>query len=131
MRRALSAMPTPAHRPCPSDPVATSTNGSLGVGCPSRSDESSAQLHHFVARKRAGRGPRRIQNRRRVAFRQHEAIGFRMLRIVRIEAHLGEEQRGDDLGRRQARRRMSGSGFGRRQHRIDAKLRREIVENGE
>src|SRR6187401_3140308 len=40
MRRALSAMPTPAHNPWPSDPVATSTHGSRGVGCPSRSESS-------------------------------------------------------------------------------------------
>ena len=38
MRRALSAMPMPAQSPWPSDPVATSTNGSRGVGWPSRSD---------------------------------------------------------------------------------------------
>jgi hypothetical protein len=38
MRRALSAMPIPAGSPCPSDPVATSTNGNRGVGCPSKSD---------------------------------------------------------------------------------------------
>ena len=38
MRRALSAMPIAAQMPWPSEPVATSTNGSRGVGCPSRSD---------------------------------------------------------------------------------------------
>src|SRR5439155_8091827 len=38
MRRALSAHPTPAQIPWPSEPVATSTNGSRGVGWPSRSD---------------------------------------------------------------------------------------------
>src|SRR6185436_14588143 len=31
-------MPTAAQMPCPSEPVATSTNGSRGVGCPSRSE---------------------------------------------------------------------------------------------
>ncbi len=28
-------MPAATERPCPSDPVATSTNGILGTGCPS------------------------------------------------------------------------------------------------
>jgi hypothetical protein len=38
MRRALSAVPIAAQMPCPSEPVATSTKFSRGVGCPSRSD---------------------------------------------------------------------------------------------
>ena len=89
------------------------------------------QLQHFAARKHAGRRPGRVQDRRRVAFRQHEPIRFRMLRVAGIESHLGKEQRRDDLRRRQARRRMSGAGFGRREHRIDSKLCGEILENGE
>src|SRR5580765_136002 len=36
MRRAFNAVPMAAQMPWPSEPVATSTNGSLGVGCPSR-----------------------------------------------------------------------------------------------
>ena len=57
MRRALSAMPTPAHRPCPSDPVATSTNGRRGVGCPSRSESSSRSFSSSLAREQARRPP--------------------------------------------------------------------------
>ena len=41
MRRALSAVPIAAQMPWPSEPVATSTNGSRGVGCPSRSESIS------------------------------------------------------------------------------------------
>ena len=88
------------------------------------------QLQHVLARERAGRRPGGVQQRRRVAFRQHEAVGLRMLRIVRVESHLGEEQRRDDVGRRETRRRMAGTGLRRRAHRIDAKLCGEIVENG-
>ncbi len=44
MRRAFSADPTPAASPCPSDPVARSTHGSRGVGCPSRSLVSSRSV---------------------------------------------------------------------------------------
>src|SRR6266511_3635784 len=38
MRRAFNALPTAAQMPWPSEPVATSTKGSFGVGWPSRSD---------------------------------------------------------------------------------------------
>src|SRR5580704_2591367 len=38
MRRAFRALPIAAQMPWPSDPVATSTKGKRGVGCPSRSD---------------------------------------------------------------------------------------------
>ena len=34
-RLPASATPTPIGRPWPSDPVATSTHGMIGVGCPS------------------------------------------------------------------------------------------------
>ena len=101
MRRALSAMPTAAQMPWPSEPVATSTNGSRGVGWPSRSESNRAQLQQLVARKEPGLGPGRIEDRRRVPLRQHEAIVVGILRILRIEAHLGEEQRRHDLGRGQ------------------------------
>jgi len=40
IRLAFSAVPTAAQIPWPSDPVATSMNGSRGVGCPSRSESS-------------------------------------------------------------------------------------------
>ena len=90
-----------------------------------------AQLEELVARKRAGRGPRRVENRRRVAFRQHEAIGLGVMRILRIEPHLREKEGRHDLGRRHARRRMARAGRGRRSDRVDPKLRGEIVENSE
>jgi hypothetical protein len=54
-----------------------------------------------------------------------------MARIEGIESHLREKERRDDLGRRHARRRVARAGRGRRSNRVDAKLRREIVENRE
>ena len=66
MRRALSAMPTPAARPWPSEPVATSTNGRRGVGWPSRSDSSSRSFSELA---RAGRGRLRPTRRRASARR--------------------------------------------------------------
>ncbi|GAI15376.1 unnamed protein product [marine sediment metagenome] len=35
MYLAFKAIPRPIERPCPRDPVAASTYGKLGVGCPS------------------------------------------------------------------------------------------------
>ena len=53
MRRALSAMPTAAQMPCPSEPVATSTKGRRGVGCPSR----SLSMHRSFSRSSGGTKP--------------------------------------------------------------------------
>ena len=39
-----SAMPTPNGSPCPSDPVATSTHGMTGVGCPSSSGRTCGSV---------------------------------------------------------------------------------------
>ena len=43
-----SAIPTPAQRPCPSEPVATSTNGRRGVGMPFEVGAELAQLQQLV-----------------------------------------------------------------------------------
>ena len=47
-----------------------------------------------------------------------------------IEAHLGEEQRGDDVGRRTAAGRVPASGFGRRHDRVDPEPRRDVLQGG-
>ena len=66
MRRALSAVPTAAQMPWPSDPVATSTNGSRGVGCPSRSESICPQLQQLFAREQTRLRPRpRTESARR------------------------------------------------------------------
>ena len=130
MRRAFSALPIAAQMPCPSDPVATSTNGSRGVGCPSRSESDLAQLQQLGAIEGAGLGPGGVQNRRGVALRQDEAIAVRVVRISRVEPHLGEEQRGHDVGHRAAARRMTAAGFGRGAHRIDAEPGGDVLQGG-
>ena len=74
MRRAFSAVPTAAQMPWPSDPVATSTNDSRGVGWPSRSESSRAELQQSSRGKRPGVRPRRVEDRRGMSLREHEAI---------------------------------------------------------
>ena len=56
------------------------------------------QLQQLFARKQSCLGPGGIENRRRVSLRQHEAIVIGILRGLGVVAHLGEKQRGDDLG---------------------------------
>ena len=72
------------------------------------------QLQQLGAIERARLGPRGVQNRRRVTFREHEPIAAGVPRLLRIETHLSEEQRGDEVGRRAATGRMSAARLGRR-----------------
>ncbi len=87
-----------------------------------------AQLEQLGAGKEAGVRPGRIQNRRRVPLRQHEAVVVGILRILRIEAHLAEKERRDNLGRGHAGRRVTAPGLGRRLDRIDAELGGEVFQ---
>ena len=64
---------------------------------------NTAQREQVLALQEAGLGPRGVQERRRMPFRQHETVVVGMLRIARVVAHLGKEQRRDDVGRRAAR----------------------------
>jgi hypothetical protein len=89
-----------------------------------------AQLEQLFTRERAGFGPRRVQNRRRMSFRQDEAVRVRVVRIFRIESHLAEEQRRHQLGHRAAARRMTAAGFRGGANRIDAKPCRDVLEGG-
>ncbi len=130
MRVALSAMPRPAASPCPNDPVATSTNGRRGVGCPSRSLPSSRSFSSSAGGTRPDRRPGGVENRRGVALRQHEPVVVRVARVPRVESHLREEQRRDQVGRRRARRRVSAAGRRRRANRVDAQLSGDVVKNG-
>ena len=90
-----------------------------------------AELQQLFARKQTGFGPRGVQNRRGVSFRQHESIVVRIPRIVRVVAHLREEERRHDLGGRQARGRMAAARFARRAHGVDSQLGGEVLERGE
>ena len=101
-----------AQMPWPSEPVATSTNGRRGVGCPSRSDSSLAELQQLGAVERAGFSPRGVENRGCVPLGQDEPVAAGVMRILRIEPEFGKEQGGDDVGRRCAARRVAAGRFG-------------------
>ena len=87
------------------------------------------QLQQLGAIERAGLGPRRVEQRRRVSLRENEPVAARVLRVLRIEAHLGEEERRDEIRGRKAARRMSAAGLGSRARRIDPQTRRDVLES--
>src|SRR4029079_1418112 len=72
--------------------------------------------------------PRRVQQRRSVTFREHESIVVGVLRMMRVVAHFGEEQRGREFCGGAARGRMTAASFGGGAHRIDPEARRDVVE---
>ena len=54
------------------------------------------KLQQLLARDISGFRPGGVEQRRRMSFRQHEAIGQRVLGILRVVAHLRKEKRRDD-----------------------------------
>ena len=65
-----------------------------------------AQLEQFLRREQPGLGPGRVQQRRGVAFGENEAVVVVVMRVLRVVAHVPEEQR-----RHQVRRRTARSGM--------------------
>ena len=60
-------------------------------------------------------------------LREHEAVVLGVLGIFRVVTHLAEEQRRDDLGCRQAGRRVAAPRLAGRADRIDAQLRGGVL----
>ena len=89
-----------------------------------------AQLQQFRPVERARLGPRRVEQRRGVPLRQHEPIVVGVLRPPRVEAHLREEQRGDDVGGRAAARRVAAAGRRRGANRVDSQAGGDVLESG-
>ena len=87
-----------------------------------------AQLQQLRAIERAGFGPRGVEQRRGVALRQHEAVAARMVRVFRIETHLGKKQRRHQIGGGAAAGRMPAGRCRGRPHRVDAKTRRDVLQ---
>jgi hypothetical protein len=130
MRRALSACRRPRRAPgrvSRSRRRRTRGAASGGLRGPSR----AAQLQQFLAREEPGFGPGRVEDRRGVPLRQHAAVVVGVLRVLRVVAHLVEEERRHDLGRRQARGRMPAAGLRRRADRVDPKLGSDVAQGGD
>ena len=86
------------------------------------------QLQEVRSMEGARFGPRGVKNRRGVPLGQHEPIAVGILRVFRVEPHLGEEQRGHDFRHREAARRMSAAGFRRRAGRVDPQPRGDVLQ---
>ena len=71
------------------------------------------QLQQLLARKQAGFRPRGIEHGGRMTFGKNESIVIGVLRILRIEPHLAEEQRGHDVRGRHAARGVPAPCFAR------------------
>ncbi len=99
-------------------------------GMPLEIGSNLAQLEQLRSIEQARFRPRRVQNRRRVSLRQDEAIVFGIVRILGIEPHLGEEQRGREVGHRAAARRVAGAGLRRRPQGVDPQARGDVRQSG-
>lgn len=70
-------MPAATERPCPSEPVATSTKLSLGVGCPSRSLSNFLKFNNSLV----GNKPASAHAAIRFSYKGH-IINYFMINIV-------------------------------------------------
>ena len=86
------------------------------------------ELQEILTRKQPRVRPRRVENRRSMSLGEHETIVVGILRIPRVEPHLAEEQRRDDLGRGHAGRGVAAASFGGRENRIDPELGGEVAQ---
>ena len=82
------AIPAVLHRPCPSEPVPTSTHGNRGVGCPSKSLSIFLSVSNYSrdtipasAHAASTESPSLTENRSRVSFTENELIIGETLRI--------------------------------------------------
>ena len=89
-----------------------------------------AHLQQLGAIEEAGLRPRRVENRRGVPLREHEAIGAGVLRVFRIEPEFREEQGRNQFGGRRAAGRMAGARRGRRNNGVDAQPGGNVGESG-
>ncbi len=87
-----SAMPTPAPKPCPSEPVATSTNCRPRRRMPFELAVELPELEQFIDRHETVFSPCRIKQRSGMAFGENKAIVIVIARILRVILHVPEKQ---------------------------------------
>ena len=113
-RLPASATPTPMGRPWPSEPVATSTHGSTGVGWPSsrlpqrrgRSRTPASSIAPIAQQDR-------VVERRRVALGEDQVVVVGLVRLVDAIAEVLGDQYRHQLGGRHGRGRMAGARMAR------------------
>ena len=81
-----------------------------------------AQLEQFLRREKAGLGPGRIQQRRRVTLRENESIVVEIVRVLWLIPHVPEEKRGHNVGRGTARGRVPAACSRRGGNRMNPQL---------
>ena len=75
--------------------------------------------------------PSGVEQRRRVPLGQHEAVAVVVLRPARVEAHVAEEERRDEVRRRAATRRMAAPRRARCPHGLDTEPGGDVLEGGD
>ena len=114
-------------------PLAERAGGDVHEGQPGRrmSLEVARQLaqgRQLLALEDAQLGPHRVEQRRGVTLAEHEAIAERRARVVGIQAHRGEEQGGDELGRRGGAGGVAAARCRGGPDRVDAQARGDVFE---
>src|SRR2546427_7557608 len=83
------------------------------------------ERHELLVRDRAGGAEERVVERRGMALAEDQVIVGRVLRLGPVVAEVAGEENGDQVGRRQRRRRMAGARDRRAADRVGAQLARE------
>jgi hypothetical protein len=87
-----------------------------------------AKVGELLALQRPHFRPGRVQHGRGVPLAEHEPIARDRARVIGVESHRVEEDRGDEISRRRRARRMAALGGRRRRDRIDPESSRDVFE---
>ena len=109
----LAAMPTALEMPCPSGPVVDLDAGrEVHLGVSRRLRSPLAEVLELVERQVVAREVQhRVEQHRRVAAREHEAIAVGPVRVGRVVAEVARPDLEGDAGERHRRARVAGVGL--------------------
>ena len=120
-------MPTPIGSPCPSEPVATSTQGMSGVGWPSSMLVCSAVVEDVLVGDDARCAVDGVQERRGVALREDEPVVRGALRVGEVEAQVAVHEDGHQIRRGHGRRRVPRLRRRAHPHGVDPELLTQLA----
>ena len=89
-----------------------------------------AEPEQIVRRHETRLGPGGVEQRRGMPLREDEAVVVVVPRVPRVEPHVPEEQRRDEVGGRAAARRMPAARRARGAHRGDPQSGRDLLQRG-